>query len=283
MNDLIFLALIDGLYVNVTMEMRDYLRDPQTLNFLGAADRIYVGLYKPFNSLYVELNEVPVSPTGLTFRYSTDSGFQSLEVNDDTKGFERSGFWTWDRQSIQETWVESDVNGLSMFWVEIELATTPYDLSLKGVNIVFSDDYCMQVKSPFVMDKLPKNDTSFIRYHVAARDEIVQILRNGGYIKMPTGVEDLFFEPSNNRENITKWDLLDREEVKEAATFRAMSMVYFNESRNVQDKEYNLYRDYQGKFGQSFKLFYLSLDINDDGKVDTNEKLANNEVTVVYE
>lgn len=278
MKDLRIFSEISSVFEDSSEELKDYIRETVVKSF-AIGDKLYIGLYKPFNALYLELS-AGVSTSPLTFRYSDGSTFQSLSVMDDTRGFSRSGFIKWDRDI--ETWAEQSVNSESLYWIEIEFGAA-YDLSANGFNIVFSSDYEMQVKNPFVMDYLNKTDTSFIRYHVSARNEIVQLLRNGGYIKMPTGIDDLFFQPTNNREDIQKWDLLDIEQIKEAATYRAMASIFFNESRNVQDKAYLLYRDYQGKFGQSFKLFYLSLDTDDDGRTDSNEKLANNEITVVYE
>lgn len=278
MKDLYVYQEVSSVFSDISEEARDYLRDDITQSFVSG-DKLYLGLYKPFNSVYMEL-AAEVSATSLTFRYSDGSTFQPLEIKDDTRGFSRSGFIKWERDI--ETWAEQSVNGKTLYWIEIEFGGA-YDLACKGLNIVFSSDYDMQVKNPFVMDYLAKTDTSFIRNHIAARDEIVQTLRNGGYIKMPTGSDNLFFSGLGDRQDITKWDLLDIEQVKEAATFRALASIFFNESRNVEDKAYMLYRDYQGKFGQSFKLFYLSLDTDDDGKTDDNEKLASNEAVVTYE
>lgn len=266
-----------GAFTDVTAASRDYLRDPVSLNFV-ANDKLYIGLYKPFNAAYVEL-VAEVVGVGVSYAYSDGSTFQPLEVTDDTKGFSRSGFIEWNRNI--DGWEEQTVNGETLYWIQITFDAS-YGLDYEGFNIVFSSDYDMQVKNPFIMDYLAKDDNSFIRYHLAARNEIVQTLRNGGYLKMPKGIDDFFFQGSVSRENITKWDVLDFEEIREAATFRAMSMVFFNESRNDEDKAYLLYEDYLGKFGQSFKLFYLTLDKDDDGEVDNNEKLANNEVTVSY-
>jgi len=280
MKDLKVFSEISGSFTDHSSDAQDYLRDNFELTF-GIGDKLYLGLYKPFNAAYLELNSSAGS-ADLSFRYGSDGAFSSLFVSDQTKGFSRSGFLSWDRSRVTDNWVESDVNGESQFWVEIEFNSST-TVDIQGLNLVFSSDYLMDIKNPFVLDYLAKNDTSFIRYHVAARDEIVQTLRNGGYIKMPGAIQDLFFQPSVNRQNITKWDLLDIEEVREAATFKAIAMVFFNESRNVEDKAYNLYRQYQGKYGESFKLYYLSLDKDDDGKEDSNEKLASNESTVVYE
>lgn len=277
-NDIVAFSEISSVFTDLSVEFQDYIRDPANL-VMNIGDKLYLGLYKPFNSAYVEF-ETPSSEVSVSFRYSDGSSFQALSVKDDSKGFSRSGFIQWDRNN--ENWKEQDVNGQSLFWIEIEFNEAA-TFNIQGFNIVFSSDYDVSIKNPFAMSYLPKNDTSFIRYHVACRDEIVQTLRNGGYLKMPSNVDDLFFQPVNNRKDITKWDLLEVEQIKEAATFRALAQIFFNESRNVQDKEYLLYRDYQGKFGQAFKLFYLSLDTNDDGIEDSNERLANNEITVVYE
>ena len=278
MRDLVALAEISATFTDVSSDLRDYLRDTVSLSFT-TGDKLYLGLYKPFNSTYIELVEA-ISGVSITYRYSSTASFESLSVKDDTKGLSRSGFITWDRNI--EDWAEQDVNGQSLYWLEIEFNES-YSFEVEGLNTVYSCDYDMDLKNPFVMDYLPKSDTSFIRYHVAVRNEIVQILRNGGYIKMPTGMDDIFFQPRSDRANIEKWDLLEFEEVREAAAYKAMAMVFFNESRNNDDKAYNLYRQYQGKFGESFKLFYLSLDVDDDGKTDSFERLANNEVTVTYE
>lgn len=278
MKDLFVYSEISSVFSDVSEEARDYLRDNIVQSFVSG-DKLYLGLYKPFNSVYMEL-AAEVSAASLTFRYSDGSTFQPLAITDDTRGFSRSGFLNWERDI--ETWAEQSVNGKILYWIEVEFGGA-YDLNCKGLNIVFSSDYDMQVKNPFVMDYLAKTDISFIRNHVSARDEIVQILRNGGYIKMPTGSDNLFFNGLQDRLDIIKWDLLDASQVKEAATYKALASVFFNESRNNEDKAYMLYREYQGKFGQAFKLFYLSLDTDDDGKTDTNEKLASNEAVVTYE
>ena len=275
--DLFVLAEISSSFTDVSQASRDFLRDNINLTF-DVGDKLFIGLYKPFNAAYLELLQA-TSEVSVSFKYSNASSFQSLEVFDDTKGFSRSGFLQWKRNI--DAWQEVSINSQDAYWVEIEF-NEAYTLDAAGFNLVFSDDYEMQTKNASIMDYLAKSDTSFIRTHVATRNEIVQLLRNGGHLKMPSGIDDFFFEPVSNREDITKWDILDINQIKEAATFKSMATIFFNESRNNDDKEYQNYRDYNGRFGQSFKLFYLSLDKNDDGKEDDGEKLASNEILVTY-
>lgn len=290
-DDLIFLAFLNNIYVNKTTEMRDYIRDPFQFDITTSDDKFYLGLYKPFNATYVEFEDAPIDSVGLTFRYSSSSGFQDLEVNDDTLGLSRSGFISWERNigdvnNNIPKWEKSEINGLSLFWIEISFDSDLFSRNIKGWNIVFADDNDINTKSPYAQQFKPKNDISFIRYHVAARDEIVQTLRNGGYLKNDNGnlpdnfrIGDKFI----NRKNIIKWDILDFGEIRQAAIYKALSMIYFNDSRNVDDKSFTLYRQYEGKYGEAFKLFYLTLDKDDDGIVDLNEKLASNEAFASYE
>jgi len=96
-----------------------------------------------------------------------------------------------------------------------------------------------------------KGDNSFIAYHVASRNEIIQSLRNGGYSKR---FDDM-------AANITKWDILDLGEIRQASKYLALAKICFDISLNVDDKFYSKFRDYEGMFGAAFKLFYLKLQV----------------------
>ena len=131
-----------------------------------------------------------------------------------------------------------------------------------------------------INDYLYAGDSSFIAYHVAARNEMVQALRNGGYRK---------FEEINNITNITKkymniikWDLLELGEVREAAKYLALSKIFFDVSENVDDKDFQKYSEFKSMYGQAFDLFYLSLDKDDDGEIDdATERLADNNIEIL--
>ena len=45
----------------------------------------------------------------------------------------------------------------------------------------------------------------------------------------------------------------------------------FDVSSNTDDKYYQRYRDYTGNYQMAFKLFFLSLDTNDDGVLNDGE------------
>ena len=50
--------------------------------------------------------------------------------------------------------------------------------------------------------------------------------------------------------------------------------VQHDVSENIDDKQYQRAIDYAQKFGEAFKLYRLSLDSNDDGIEDKEEKTA---------
>lgn len=156
-------------------------------------------------------------------------------------------------------------------------------VSAQGMNIVYSDDTDLKSEVRVLDDYLATGDSSFISYHVAARNEIVQSLRNGGYIKEqdPTAAFAPFLEFNNiKRENLNKWDVFDLGEIRQASKYLTLAKIFFDVSENVDDKHYQRYRDYEGMYGAAFKLFYISLDLDNDGNEDQDEMLMLNDVTV---
>ena len=248
-------------FTDYSNQARSYLRDSFQLVFTAANNsEVLVGLYKPFSSLYLELESVTVAPTSYVMEYYNGSSYQTLPKADLTNNLNRSGFITWEKPS---DWASNTENGQDLFWVKIR-PEQDSDLNIKGLNIVFSDDSDLQAEQRLIMDQLAKGDSSFIAYHVAARDEIIQSLRNSGYTTRQFG--------SNVSNDITQWDILEIGQINQASKFLTLSKIMFDVSSNVDDKWYQKYKDYQDEYGQAFKLYKLSLDSDDDGIEDNVEK-----------
>lgn len=261
MSDLLFLHSDNGSFSDYSQDAKDYLRDNFTVDFLAAEDSIYIGLYKPFSDFYVELSTFGSNQLSFSINGS------SISVEDDTKGFSRSGFIHFDKPS---TWNKETINGVEGYWLKVDSATD-FSLDFVGCNIVFSDDNDLRQEVRNIDNLLAKGDSTFIAYHVAARNEIVQTLRNGGNIKR---VDELI-------KNITKWDLLELGEIRQAAKYLTLAKIFFDISENNEDKFYNKYRDYEGMYGAAFKLFYYKLDKNDDGVYEQEEDLELNDCEIV--
>lgn len=277
MKDLYFKHDNNSIFTDYSPEAQDYLRDNFQVTFTALEDAFYIGLYKPYEGFYLDVvTGADVDPS-FSYEYYNGTAFSALSVDDDTNSFQRNGFVKWNREI--EDWSKTSIDGVEAYWVKVT-ASSDFSINIKGCNIVFADDQDLLSEVRNINDYLYAGDSSFIAYHVAARNEMVQALRNGGYRK---------FEEINNITNITKkymnitkWDLLELGEVREAAKYLALSKIFFDVSENVDDKDFQKYSEFKSMYGQAFDLFYLSLDKDDDGEIDdATERLADNNIEIL--
>ncbi len=284
-----FFHFIDdlGTFTDVSVNANEFQRDTYQI-VLGPDQTYYVGLYKPFKQFYVELN-VNNTPTAvLEYKYWNGSSFVNLPNTIDlTQNFTRSDFVSWqfeDDSKMTTDWQSTSINGQEAYWIEIT-SDIVSDITLEGINIVFSNDIDLQTEFPRIKDFLDPDRTSFINFHVAARDEIVQHLRSGGSVTNPAANDNNFLPQSfalngTNYRQISKWDFLDIEEIRDAAKFMTLSKIFFYVSENNQDKSFTRSMNFKDMFGEAFKLFYLSLDFDDDGNNDAVENLQVNDIRI---
>lgn len=272
MKDLFFYYDKNLVINDLSRKMQDFLRDDFALNVTAAEDCFYIGLYKPFNGIYFELSIQSIVEQEFTYEYYNGAGFSSLNVFDDTNGLQRSGFLQWEKPS---DWQSSQVGNQEAYWIKVSFASD-FDVTIAGCNLVFADDNDLQQEIRDIQDYKAVGDKSFIAYHVSSRNDIVQSLRNGGYRKTEnTNTIDETFA------NITKWDILDLGEIRQAAKYLCLSKIFFDVSENVDDKAFTKFKEYQSMYGKAFDLFYLSIDKDDDGQVDNiTENLSDNEIQV---
>lgn len=271
-DDLIVFHDDNSVFSDKTFEANNYTRDTFTLVLSDTEDFLYLGLFKRFNAIYIETSTSNTNANTFTAEFSKDGGsFTALtEFKDDSKGFTRSGFLTWTRK--QTDWDTTTINGEDLFWIRLRpSAAHSAGTIIAGLNIVFADDNDLLGEFRPINDFLASGDSSFITYHQSSRDNIVQMIRNRGNAKINT---------SNVIANITKWDILDFGEIREAAKFLALSKIFFAISDNVEDKWYQKYRDYNSFYQKAFDVFYLTLDQDDDGTVDEVERLTFKSLTV---
>lgn len=269
MNELRVLHYDQVVYNDLTFKCIDYLRDFFDVSY-AVGDFVYVGLYKPFNNFYVEKNQ-DATTNFISWEYFNGS-FTSLSVIDDTNGFNRSGFVSFEKPS---DWQKNTIGNIEAYWIRFSCPDA-FTLSLKGMNIVFSDDNDLLQECRDINDYLAKGDDSFIAYQVSARNDIVQRLRNGGLVKnVSSTIANVEYK------NITKWDILDIGEIRQASKYLVLSKIFFDVSENSDDKNMEKYREYNSKYGDAFELFMLSVDKNDDGQYDQNEDLEMNDLQVL--
>jgi hypothetical protein len=342
-SDLIHLHEVDGVFYDRSINQNNLFVYPT--DFLLADNCfVYVGLYKPFQNVYVEIKDKNISKDKIIVEYWNGDQWVDLpSIEDNTENLTKSGFISWrfeNESKITDQWLPETINGItkhfirfsgvtngvllseaqtgtlddvivitdsdiskfkigdsvlieqslgSNYYMIADIDTTSLDktitldqiptnpildgdkiytvMSTMGINIVYADDIDLEMEVRTIKDYLHVGDKSFIPYHVSARNFIVQSLRNGGNFKGKIGLKS---------ENVTKWDVLDFGEIREAAKYLALANIFFDVSENNEDKSYQRYRDYKNSYGEAFKVYRMKLDLNDDGNIDSQDEILNN-------
>lgn len=256
-------------YTDRTEEAFGYDRDTFTVP-LETTDYLYIGRDKPFNALYAEVSTVNAVSTSFSASYYDGTAWTALTLLvENTKAFSRSGFVKW---ASPDDWASFAVSGSTKYWVRLSVgANITAGTALQGLNIVFADDQDLKQEDRAILGMLPRdeNDTrvsSHILSHVAAREAIVEKLRRSGNYKV--------LAADGTVEGVDEWDVLDVGQVRQAATYKALSKIYYQASDSVDDIHYAKAKDYDGLFSQAMDLFLLTLDKDDDGIADGSEKGA---------
>lgn len=255
----------NGSFSDYSHKMGAYGRDPITLTITSAEDNIYVGFEKPINAFYIDITSASGTESTMTVEYWNGSSYTSVsELSDDTFGFNRSGFVRWDKEENLTDYAKNTVDSGNMYWYKINPGIDRTDIVISGLNLVFSDDYELSLEQPYIQDaEFLGNESSHIKTHVAARNEIIQKFRNKNYVKIDPVSGDI--------EDITVWDLLDIDEVKLAASYLAISKIYYQLSDNPEDVWSIKSVEYYNKFEKYINMARLSVDTNDDGIQDDVE------------
>jgi len=248
----------------------DYLRDTFTLAMAGGTDFLYIGYHKQVNAVYAEIDTVDASGSTLLVERFDGTVWVPVVHLDETEGMSRSGFITWDKAFDSDPHEEIappevEVDGITQTFIRFS-----YDNGntavLDGLNLVFSDDQMLKREFPNILDPriLGAGQTSHITHHVASRNLMVQTLRNEGYIKHNdvTGIE-----------SINQFDLIDIYEIREAATYLALSKIFFILSDEIGDNWWSKHKEYHKLYNQTFNTAKLSVDTDDDGIAEIDEKL----------
>lgn len=253
-----------GIFQNYSDSAFDFARDEFTLQ-LTTEDYLYIGFYKPISCFYVQIKTTNTVANTFNIEAFNGSSWSSISANDDTKGFTRSGFITFDRTDLGQT----EVNNVNKHWVRLSPTVNHASTVISAINFVFCDDNDLVYEVPEITDTNHlAGKTSHILTHVAVRNQILQSLNNKNYTKTnpETGI----------KEDLTCWDVLNVHQLKQAAMFLALSKIYFNFSDDVADKFYQKHKDYESRFQSAFELSRLALDDNDDGLVSTEEVMKEN-------
>lgn len=246
-----------------TLEAEDYTSDTLTLT-LADDEFIYIGHRKPINEIYVFMDTANTNSSVVTIDYHNGLTFTPVsDLVDRTIGFSRSDFIRWERDNDDEE--ETTINSIEAYWYRIRVDVTTSEMVFRGINLLFSDDNMIKEDEPHLLSSsyYPSGESSFIYYHQSARNELMQRLRNKAYT-----VKD----NAGNRTDLSIFDLHDRSQLSVASKYLVLSKIYFVLSDGPEDKYYQKFVDYKAMSDDAFNVFFLSVDFDDDGKVDKAEK-----------
>jgi hypothetical protein len=252
-------------FTDLSKECLDFSRDTVSVTLAASTSYLYVGFRKPINSIYINLDTPNTNACTLSMQFYNGTSWTSLaDAQDDTKGLTRSGFITWSRNQLLDS--EYTVNSTLKYWVRFQPSVTNSATVVSGISFLFADDQDLKQEVPEIADSNHlAGKVSHVLTHTAVRNQIIQDLRNKDYKhkNLVTGLN----------EDLTVWDILDANQLKQAAIFLALSKIYFNFSDTTDDKYDQKSKSFEAKYNKALDLARLSIDDNNDGKIDTFEQL----------
>lgn len=252
----------------ITERVENYMDDAYDVaTFAKDVDFIYFGHYKAINALYVLCShDLPAIRNDMLLQYWNGSTWAAVKgLRDDTRGLDRQGFVMWEREQTNQA--STSYESIAGFWYRISVKTADIpNLAIKGVNLVFADDRDLAAEFPTVKNYLSDDVTSFIGFHQAARDEMIADLRNHG--KTVHKTNDFI-------KKLDQFDLMDFEEIRQAAKFKALEKIFFWLSDSNDDRYSARKAEYLNKYNFAKQQAFLTIDKNDDGKTEPLEQKEN--------
>jgi hypothetical protein len=249
---------------------KDLSREQGHFEFLSNAlsfdgEHLFIGYYKPITHAYLNISarESLIDDPAIILAYWDGVDWQAVKgLKDLTFGLTRAGSVSWANNQTNES--KASVEGVELFWYRLTL-NEPETVTFKGIGPLFSDDQELMGVYPDIMDKVPTGQTSFVRFHDEAVKDIVKDLRKVGLV-----IDGCRLDPSK-RKQIDAYDLLDKEEVKEAAKYFALSKIFAWLSDQPEDKWDQLSAKFQSEAAGSITPL-ITIDQDDDGKLDDEER-----------
>lgn len=248
-------------FTDISSQCHDFSRDAVSVTMTATTSHVYVGYYKPINSIYIDFTTPNTNTSVLTVEKYNGAYTAVASLQDDSKGLSRNGFINWNRATDE---VAVTVNSTTLFWYKLTISVTTSAMSINGISFLFADDQDLKQEVPEIADTNHlAGKASHVLTHIAVRNQIIQDLRNKDYThtNQSTGV----------KENLTVWDILDANQLKQAAIFLALSKIYFNFSDTVDDKYSQKSIAFNDKYVKSINLARISLDNDEDGIADDHE------------
>lgn len=266
-----FTILYEG--TDFSKKLKDYGTSSVSLE-LQVGEYIHIGYEKPFKQFFVELETKNTNSNIISAEYYDGTTWQPLDsLLDESEGFTKSGFFFFEKPS---TWAKTTVSTIKKFYVRLKTdANHSVGTLVQGLAILLSNDLDLEGVRSNIVSK-HNNGASWVLKHEQARKEFIQILRNKGnrIIKNLNNTNPLATEGIRFAD-VTEFDLLEPEQLRQAAMYKVLSMIYLDElSDEDGDKWEKRGYKYEGSSSKMLNLFSLSIDTDNDGLEDDSENAA---------
>jgi len=218
---------------------------------------VYIGYYKPFDSASFQIDSVG------TMAVSYEINSTAITAYDFTEDFIRDGDVQWAKPA---SWVAETIGGREAYWIKLSsVGSNP--VTFKGIGVLFCGDKDVESVYPSALGGNISNADIRAQIYRGVTDYIMQKFVNRGFTRTANA--------DGSIESITIHDLLRKNEVKEAASFYAVSQIL----RNASDSDDDVYGQhanyYQGKaFDILNSLYKLTIDLDDDGTESVEENIS---------
>jgi hypothetical protein len=246
-----------------SVEMENYLIDTHTFT-LVSGQYIEVGYKKPINAVFLGASTLNTNSSVLSVEYYNGTAFTDVSgLVDRSRGLSKQSHIKWDRNQTDEA--STTLNAQDLYWYRISVDADTSAMVFTGINLLFSDLDSMEGSEPNINSSnfYAENRDDHIGFVQDAKDEIIQRLRNQGK-RIEASNGDLL--------DLNAFDINDYTQLAEASKYLSLSKIFFYLSDAIDDKYNQKGQDYRRKFDEMFKLYSLSIDVDDDGIEDQDEK-----------
>lgn len=247
---------ISNTFEDVSMLARDFAGNDFSHQLI-VDSYLYIGLYKPFDFIYFEIEENNTSESVIGFEYFSQTGWKSLRVVDETYNFKKSGFVVFEKPS---DWKKELIDLSNEYFIRAMSDENVSPVKFRAVGVIFSSDVDLLEEKSGILSNF--NEKSLVLKHLAARKDIVQEVRSWGETKSIDGV---------NVSDITEFDL-QLDQVRNASKYLTMSKIYQHDlSQNPDDSYFQTGKSFYSKYKSSLMKNIVCIDRNDNGTLDIQD------------
>lgn len=236
---------------------------------LTTSDFVYVGFHGKFSSRYFQVHTANTNAASTVVEYWDGTAWSAVDdlVDQTVSGantFAQSGFVSWVNK---DNWVVRSLTGVDsdveLYWVRMSVsANLSATTKVHAVLNIFSDDVLLRAYFPELISDvnyLPSGESNFLDQHLAAKDLVVLRLKQRKLIHHEA-------------------QIIEANDVAIASVYAAAMLILQPIATSPAAKD--LLEVAKNGFDEEITKVTFSVDVDEDGIVDENERLQNFSVEV---